>query len=433
MTSDSDSSTPDNSEGPASVRTGDVAAGDQKLDSWSAGGRAEDTRLDRLRIESTLSIAGLHAQTGIESSRIAIIDDDSLNVRVSRKYLESWGFRNIVSTTDPTEAVRLIQGSSPDLVLLDVMMPDVSGLQILEILRSSPLTAYTPVVVLTAVPEDDVKRTALSLGANDFLSKPIDPNELLPRIRNLLTLKHYQNQLRRSSEILEAEVRRRTVALESAYRHVIHCLARAAEYRDNDTGRHVIRVGLYASVIARSLGMPEAFVNMIGDAAKLHDVGKIGISDQILCKPGKLEPEEFEMMQRHCGLGREIIEPIDVKYQDVVRQHVTIGASILDMDGSEVLKMAASIAMSHHERWDGLGYPLGLSREQIPLEGRITAVADVFDAMSTRRTYKKAISTENCFEALKQESGSHFDPQVVDAFLRCRDEVTRIQLAHADC
>lgn len=367
-----------------------------------------------------------------KNSLIVVIDDDPLNVRVARKYLNSWGYERVRSTTESVDAVNFIRDQPPDLILLDVMMPDVNGLEILEVLRSNPVTSFIPVIILTAHTEDSVKLKALELGANDFLPKPIDPNEMLPRVRNLLCLKAHQNWLQHTSQLLEAEVLRRTAGMEAAQRHVIHCLARAAEYRDNNTGRHVVRVGLYAGVIARALGMPEHYADMIEQAAKLHDVGKIGIPDTVLLKPGKLDPEEVEVMQRHCGAGRRMIEPLSQSQLDIFRSHVQMGASILDVEGSPLLQMAARIAMTHHERWDGRGYPLGLEKEQIPLEGRITAVADVFDALSSRRPYKDPISLEQCLQMLKEDRGTHFEPRIVDAFIESREQIIEIQLNHSD-
>ncbi len=368
----------------------------------------------------------------IVDQQIFIVDDEELNVRVAKKYLRTWGFERVGSTTDSVDAIERIHHERPDLILLDVMMPDISGLDILRELRRDKATRHLPVIILTAHSEDEVKREALDLGANDFLGKPIDPHELQPRVRNLLALRAHQNCLERTSEYLEAEVQRRTAALVRAELHVVNCLARAAEYRDNETGRHIIRVGRYASLIAEALGCDSEFVKLILEAAKLHDVGKIGIPDAILFKTGKLDPDEFEQMREHCSLGLNVLEQITRDDFHLFRRHVQMGASILNAVESPLLAMASQIAMTHHEKWDGSGYPFGLVGEQIPLEGRITAVADVFDALSSQRPYKPAFPLEKCYAILMDGRGSHFDPRVLDAFLHHRDEAIAIQRQYAD-
>ena len=370
--------------------------------------------------------------------RIFIVDDEELNIRVARKYLKTWGYQHVDSTNQPTEAIERILQSSPDLILLDVMMPEISGLELLAQMRKIEVLQHIPVVILTAHIEESVKYEALNLGANDFLSKPIDPLELLPRVKNLLTLRGHQKWLRDISESLEREVKQRTDALERAQHHVVHCLARASEYRDNETGRHVRRVGAFAALIARNLGLGTEYTVTIEQAAKLHDVGKIGIPDDILFKPGKLDADEFTAMKTHCDLGMHVISTLDDSFgdescnSDEKKRHVRIGANILEAGDTPLLKMAGHIALTHHEKWDGSGYPLGLVGEQIPLEGRITAVADVFDALCSKRPYKPAFSPEKCRTLLIEGRGSHFDPRVLDAFLQSFDEAVQIQIRFAD-
>ena len=369
----------------------------------------------------------------LEQCRVLIVDDEDLNIRVVRKYLRSWGFQNVSTSSDPTEVIDLIQREHPDLVLLDVMMPEISGLELLKIIRETPSIMHLPVIILTAHFEEEVKYQALKLGANDFLSKPIDSFELLPRVRNLLSLRIHQNWLEKESERLETEVQRRTASLVTAEKHIVQCLARAAEFRDNDTGRHVIRVGKYASLIARSMNLGENYAQTIEQAAKLHDVGKIGIPDRILLKTGKLDPDEYDTMKSHCSLGSHVLVDSEEEVKVAFRSHINIGAAILAELDSPLLRMAASIVATHHEKWDGTGYPRKLKGEQIPLEGRITAVADVFDALSMRRPYKPAFPIEKCFEILTKDRGTHFDPDVIDAFLAQSSEAIAIQLQHSDC
>jgi putative two-component system response regulator len=393
------------------------------------------TTLERLptsNVYETGSHAWTQPQQKPANQPVFIVDDEDLNIRVARKYLRTWGYERVNSTNDPREAVARITSEQPDLILLDVMMPEIDGLQILRELRSNETTRHLPVIILTAHVDDEIRRKAIEYGANDFLSKPIDPIELLPRVRNLLSLRSHQRWLENTSERLESEVRRRTAALVKAEQNIVNCLARAAEYRDNETGRHVVRVGRYAALIAESLGMSRDYCRLIGEAAKLHDVGKIGITDSILLKTGKLDPDEFKTMQKHCGMGLQVLQQITEEDFNSFRRHVQMGACILDVVDSPMLAMASQIAMTHHEKWDGSGYPTGLSGEQIPLEGRITAVGDVFDALSSRRPYKPAFPLEKCDAILKEGRGTHFDPRVLDAFFDRRDEVVAIQRELAD-
>lgn len=363
---------------------------------------------------------------------ILIVDDEVSNTRLISKFLNNLGYHQCIGLNDSRDAVELIRQNPPDLLILDVMMPHVSGIEILQQLRADPKTCHLPILVQTASVDRDTRLLVLESGATDFLSKPIDASELAPRVRNAITLKKYHDNLKGQAESLDAAVRMRTAELEASRQDVIHCLARAAEFRDDDTGHHVLRVGRYAALIARALGWNEHEVEQIGQAAQLHDIGKIGIPDSILLKTGKLEPDEFERMQRHTGIGKKVIERLPQHEWDELRKHVQIGAKILDIPRSPVLQMAAKIALTHHEWWNGNGYPLGLAGEDIPIEGRITAVADVFDALSSKRPYKPPFSREKCFGIITEERGTHFDPQVVDAFFSMREEIVRTQIELAD-
>jgi putative two-component system response regulator len=231
---------------------------------------------------------------------------------------------------------------------------------------------------------------------------------------------------------LEARVKIRTAELEKVRQELIYCLARASEYRDNETGNHVVRVGCFAQIIGEQLGLDPVRVEMLRQAATLHDLGKIGVPDSVLLKPGKLTPEEFELMKKHAGFGKKICQPMSIDEMGTFTSHTTVGANIMSGCTSPVLAMAALIALTHHERWDGSGYPLGLSGEDIPLEGRITAVADVFDALCSKRPYKPAFPLDKCFGILEENRGTHFDPSVLDAFLARRDDIVSTQIAYAD-
>lgn len=366
------------------------------------------------------------------TARILVIDDEQVNIKVIQKYLKQAGYPQVRGITDPTFAMAGIAIEQPDVILLDVMMPRVSGLELLASIRADQTTAHLPVIILTASCDRETKLAVLERGATDFLAKPVDPCELAPRVRNALVVKKYHDGLRDYAGALEDAVRRRTAELEASRRDVIYCLARAAELRDDDTGHHVLRVGKYAAVIGRALGLDEATVEMLEQAAQLHDIGKIGIPDEILLKPGKLDPEQYERMQKHVGLGQKIIEPLSQADWETLKHHVEIGQKVLDTSRSPLLRMAGRIALTHHERWNGQGYPLGLAGTDIPLEGRITAVADVFDALSSKRHYKKPFPIDKCFEIIEADRGEHFDPTVVDAFLRQRQAIADIQIRFAD-
>ncbi len=359
-----------------------------------------------------------------------IVDDEPINIKVVRKYLASAGYTGFAMSSDSTEVMGMINREDPDVLLLDVVMPKVGGLEILQMLLADERFAQLPVVIFTAAGE--IRAQALQLGATDFLTKPINPTELVPRVRNALVVKAYQDHLKNYAAELEREVQKRTAELEESRMEVIHCLARAAEYRDNETGHHIIRVGRYVELIAQELGFDEWTVRLLKQAAPLHDVGKIGIPDSVLLNPGKLEPEEFAIIQKHCGFGKKIFGPMSTGDLSAYTSHTSLGGEIIGNCRAPVLELAAKIATTHHEKWDGTGYPLRLAGEDIPIEGRITAVADVFDALSSQRPYKAAFPLKKCFEIMVQERGKHFDPTVLDAFFARRDEIVKIQIEYAD-
>jgi len=372
------------------------------------------------------------APDSVMDSAIMILDDEPYNVMVVRKYLRDAGYSNLLECTDSAEALNIISDKQPRLLLLDIMMPKLSGLDILRALRLEVQARRFPVLVLTASADAATKRDALDLGAADFLLKPVDPNDLVPRVRNALTTKLYEERLAKYTEQLEQDVRQRTAELATSREEVIRCLARAAEYRDDNTGHHVVRVGRYAGIIASELGFGGADVEMLELAAQLHDVGKIGIPDAILNSHGKLDPEQYAVMQRHCSFAKKILTPLAEHEWRTLRTHSLLGANLLESNSSPILMLAARIAQTHHEWWNGKGYPLGLAGEDIPLEGRITAVADVFDALCTPRTYKAPIPREKCFAIMSEDRGTHFDPRVLDAFFARSTEVVRVQMEYMD-
>lgn len=368
----------------------------------------------------------------IKSARIMIVDDLPVNITVVRRLLQKAGYQNFITTTEAAQALELMRQQRPDVVLLDVMMPVVSGLEILRAVRSDAQLRHLPVLILTAACDAETRHRAFELGATDFLSKPVDPHELAPRLRNTLLVKAHHDHLETYSEQLEAEVRKRTAELEASRQELILCLARAAEYRDGDTGHHIVRVGRYAGLIAAELGFDRGYVELIEQAAQLHDVGKIGVPDAILLKPERLDPDEFAIIQKHCSFGKQILQPLSDMEWERLKRHTLLGSQIMDVDSSPVIRLAARIAQTHHERWDGTGYPLGLAGEDIPIEGRITAVADVYDALSSKRPYKQPFPRETCFAILEEGRGKHFDPRVLDAFFARSDEIVRVQIEYAD-
>lgn len=363
-------------------------------------------------------------------AKILVIDDEPSTVMMVRKLLNQAAYVRVQTLTEPVKALETIKSDPPDLVLCDIHMPVVTGLDILAGVRDDIETKHIPIVFLTSATEAEVKNKCLNLGATDFLSKPVNATELIARVRNTLLAKAHLDHLASQSNQLEREVRLRTAELYASRRDAIQCLARAAENRDDQTGQHVFRVGRYASIIAAELGYSEERALWMEHAAQLHDVGKIGISDSILRKPGILTQEEFAIMKTHCVIGRKIIRNEAEFNLGGSRNHGNTGSKLFDECNSPIMRMAALVAETHHEKWDGTGYPNGLAGEKIPIEGRITAVADVFDAVSSKRHYKDAVPLEECFAIIRLGSGKHFDPKVVEAFFNCQQDITQVYLLH---
>ena len=343
----------------------------------------------------------------LQPSRILVVDDQEANALLLQAVLARAGYTSVEMITDPMAVVRRCAEAPPDLLLLDWHMPGLGGPEILEqihFLTDEP--NWMPVLVLTADIAPDTKRQALSLGARDFLTKPIDVPEVLLRVRNLLQTRYLRVELQRTNELLHERVAQRTLELEDAKLEMLDRLALAAEYRDDETGQHAIRIGRTSELLALEMGLDPAEATLIGHAARLHDIGKIGISDALLLKPGKYTVEEIAAMELHPK----------------------IGARILSGSNNELLNMAEQIALTHHERWDGRGYPSGLAGEQIPLPGRIVMVADVFDALTHRRPYKEPWPISVAVREIIGEAGTKFDPNVTEAFARL-EHATLVQPA----
>ncbi len=346
------------------------------------------------------------AEPAFANARILVIDDEESNVKTLARVLRAAGYERVSTTTDPTEFLSLYRQQHPDLILLDLHMPKRNGLEILEDLRgiAAPQT-YLPVLVITADTGSEIRRRTLLAGAKDYVTKPFESDELLLRIANLLETRRLHRDILTQNQLLERRVRERTAELEGAYLDTLERLAIAAEFRDDETGRHTERVGETAALLGSALGMNDDEVFLIRRAAPLHDVGKIGIPDAILRNPEALTPEEW----------------------DIMRKHTTIGGRILSGGRSRVVQLAEEIAVSHHEHWDGEGYPRGLSGEDIPLPGRLVMVADVFDALTSDRVYRKAWPAEQVLAYIRQYSGKRFDPAI--AALLDQDDVRHALLA----
>jgi putative two-component system response regulator len=331
--------------------------------------------------------------TELTGMRLLIVGDDITARETLTHSLAQAGYTNIASSGDLSRAHQFCVAEQPDLVLFDLDMPGLSLQALSKIRHLTEPPENLPVLVLTADSTPDARRRALSLGVRDFVAKPIDSADLLFRVRNALNTRLLQHKLSRSGAVLSNAVRDRAGEIDTA-RESLSVLAAIADYHDDDTYQHAQRVGLGAALIAEALELPDPFIAMIRDAAPLHDIGKVGMSRRILLKPGKLTPAEWEHMMRH----------------------VEIGAQILASARSPVLRLAAEIARTHHERWDGNGYVAGLSGEDIPLTGRITALADVWDTLTHERPYKPAWDEDRALAEIYSQAGSHFDPRVVRAF-----------------
>ena len=347
---------------------------------------------------------------------ILIVDDQAKNNELLEAYLVPLGYE-VIKAVSGEEALRKLAENQIDLILLDVMMPGMDGFEVTRRVRQNMTLRLIPIVLVTALKETQDRVNGIEAGCDDFISKPIDKNELLARVRSLLKAKAYNDLMINYRKELEDEVAVRTGDLNLAFDKLkaasldtIYRLSMAAEYKDKDTGDHIKRMSSYSAVVARRLGLDENLIQTILYAAPMHDLGKIGIPDNILTKPAKLD-----------ALEREII-----------KHHTIIGAIILQGSESELLQLAETIARSHHEKWDGSGYPYGLKGVEIPIAARITAVADVFDALTSKRPYQEPLSFEAALVIIREKRGNHFDPDVVDAFFAIQGEILTIKNLFAD-
>ena len=321
--------------------------------------------------------------------RLLLVDDEPTNLQLLRQVLQA-DYR-LLFATDGARALQLAKEQRPDLILLDIMMPGMDGYAVCETLKSQPLTAHIPVIFITALTDIHDETRGFDVGAVDYITKPVSPPVVRARVRNHLSLVRIDE-------------------LRSTRLQIVQCLGRAAEYKDNETGRHVIRMSLYAQQLALAAGCHPDWAQDLLHAAPMHDIGKIGIPDAVLLKPGPLDAQEW----------------------DVMRTHPHIGAEIIGSHAAHVLQLARSIALAHHEKWDGSGYPYGLAGETIPLEARICAIVDVFDALTSTRPYKKPWSTEDAVAHIQSQAGKHFEPRLVELFVALLPQLLPIQAQWAD-
>ncbi|HCK99091.1 MAG TPA: two-component system response regulator [Candidatus Marinimicrobia bacterium] len=357
-----------------------------------------------------------------ESKRILVVDDDEEVRNIIGELLDIQGYEYEMAS-DGIEALAKLK-LDIDLVLMDVNMPKMDGYETIRRIREEADFRDLPIIMVTSISSREDRLRAVQAGANDFIAKPIDQTELKVRTASLLKMKEIQDAIKRHKSKLEDKVQQRTSALRKslaemvdaqrktyeAYLDTIRRLAIAAEYRDEGTAAHILRMSNYAAVLAKGLGLSPGEIEIVLNASPMHDIGKIGIPDGILLKEGKLEDEEWDIMKRHTIMGSRILKG----------------------SNSDLLKAGEIIAMSHHEKWDGSGYPKGLKGENIPLLGRICAVADVFDAITTKRPYKEAFSNEEAFDAIKKGRGTHFDPKIVDVFFDKVDKIKVIQVSYGE-
>ncbi|UCV22975.1 response regulator [Ferribacterium limneticum] len=333
---------------------------------------------------------------------ILVVDDSPENIDLLSEVLRD-NYRIRIATSGEKALKIVYSDEPPDLILLDIMMPGLSGLEICRRLKSNPDRRRIPIIFVTAMTSVEDEQRGLETGAVDYITKPISPPIVKARVRTHLALYDQSRELERM-------VRQRTHELLTTRQQIIRRLGRAAEFKDNETGNHVLRMSHYARIIAVAHGLGEEAANIIFNTAPMHDIGKIGIPDAILLKPGKLDAAEW----------------------DVMHQHPIMGAEIIGKHDNELLETSRIIALTHHEKWDGSGYPQQLKGENIPLEGRIVAIADVFDALVSVRPYKNAVPVEEALQYLYEQSGKHFDPTLIDAFRSALPEVLRIKEIYAD-
>ncbi len=341
---------------------------------------------------------------------VLMIDDNELNLTVYRNALKTVEGAVCIAFTSSAEGLKWCDEHNADVVLVDYDMPRPNGLEFIEAFHRAGSNVDVPIIMITGLAERDIRYRALELGAADFLTKPVDVAEFRARVRNMLALADGRKKLADRANWLASEVQRATADIVAREKDTINRLMRAAEFRDNETGMHILRMGHFSAEIGRAFGLSQSACETLLMATPMHDIGKVATPDRILLKPGKLDPVEWEIMKQHTIAGYEILK-----------------------DGqSELLQMAAQIALSHHEKFNGTGYPYAIEGDSIPLCGRICAVSDVFDALTSERPYKRAWTIEQAVDEIRRLSGSHFDPALVEAFDDALPEIVDIKMRYGD-
>ncbi|MBU4333715.1 MAG: response regulator [Candidatus Omnitrophica bacterium] len=346
----------------------------------------------------------------ILNSKILIVDDETLSIKLLQNILEKAGYENIFSTTDPREVLRLYKDIKPDLVVLDLNMPYLTGFEVMDQLKKLKDQSYLPILVISSMEALKDRFRALESGGKDFLNKPYDRREVLLRIHNIIEVRLLHQESLTQRKTLDRKVKQRTRELYNTQLDVINRLSRAVDCKDSETGMHINRMSLYSATLATKIGLSKEKCQLILNASPLHDIGKIGIPDSILLKPGKLDMDEWITMQTHT----------------------TLGAELLSGGTSKLLKLAREIALYHHEKWDGNGYPTKIKGTKIPLVARICGLCDVFDALTTRRPYKEPWSVEAAITEIQKCSGTHFDPKLVLYFIKCLPQILKIKEKYVD-
>jgi putative two-component system response regulator len=346
------------------------------------------------------------------NARLLIVDDSQFNVDLLKQIVSDAGYNSVLTLTDSRKVEGLYRAYHPDLVLLDINMPHVDGFQIMDQLVEIERDSYIPVLVITAQQDEETRLKSLEKGAQDFLTKPFNNLEVKTKIRNMLRIRLLHNQVKNQNIILEKKVQQRTLELNNTRLEIIRRLGQASEYRDNETGEHIVRMSRMCELLAGLAGMDNTRAELLLHTSPMHDVGKIGIPDKIMFKPGKLNAEEWDIMTKHTLIGGDLLSGHD----------------------SELMISARDIALTHHEKWNGKGYPCGLKGDKIPIEGRIASLTDAFDALTSKRPYKDPYPVEVACKIIRQDRGEHFDPMLTDLFLEniTKFEKIKKELSSAD-
>ncbi len=358
--------------------------------------------------------------------KLLFVDDEPNFLSGMRRQLYDRKNWELFCANDVQEAMDLLHEQDIDVVISDYNMPGKNGLDFLKEVKAHPDLKGLPFIILTGNAEHELKHQALEYGATDFLNKPIQREDLLARLASSLQLKRYQDELKQQNEVLDRRVRERTLQLSESRIDIIWRLAKAGEFRDEETGNHVVRVGAYCRTLAEKLNLDQQFIELVFLTAPLHDIGKIGISDTILLKPGKLTPEERTVMEEHCSIGSNIMTGNPKGIRIYTQWFGIESQQDPDAKPNPFIQMAADIAMNHHEKWDGSGYPRGLKGDEAPLEARMTAIADVFDALRSKRPYKPEFSIEKTMSIMRDGAGKHFDPDLFAVFEDAIDDFKEI-------